>query len=288
MTRKPTRRRGAASLALLVYLAAAIAAIAALQAANDQIIREKIPGSSIIYLPSGKYLKAATLGYAPLAADLIYLWAIQYYSDMAIEDRFTYLERIFSIIAELDPRWTDPYEVGALLANAEAGDPKLALKILDLGAEKNPAAWIFPFEAGHIAQMTLKDFALAEIYYAKCMTLPGAPPFVSRLRANAIYRKGDLKSAWETWLEIHDSAPDEETRKIASNHLYRVKATADLGALSGALDAYRAKTGRLPASLGDLVRAGLLPALPRDLDGKDYVYDPESGLVKAPTSPWKR
>ncbi len=288
MTRNPMRRRGAASLALVVFLAAALAAIAALQAATDQIIREKIPGSSIIYLPSGKYLKAATFGYAPLAADLIYIWAIQYYSNMAIEDRFTYLERIFSIIAELDPRWTDPYEVGALLANIEAGDPRLALKILDLGAEKNPGAWVFPFEAGHIAQMTLKDFALAEAYYAKCMALPGSPPFVSRLRANAIYHKGDLKSAWETWLGIYNSAPDEETKKIASNHLYRVKATADLGAISEALAAFKAARGRFPASLDDLVRAGLLAALPRDLDGKDYVYDPESGQVKEPTSPWKR
>ncbi len=288
MTSKAMPRASAASLALVVGLAAAAAGIAALQATTDQIIRRKVPGSSIIYLPSGKYLKAATFGYAPLAADVIYLWAIQYYSNMAIADRYEYLERIFSIIAELDPRWTDPYEVGALLANIEAGDPRLALRILDLGAAKNPGAWIFPFEAGHLAQMTLKDFALAETYYAKCMTLPGAPPFVARLRANALYRKGDLATAWETWLEIYNAAPDEETKKIASNHLYQVKAAADLRALSEALDAFRAKTGRLPESLDDLARSGFLKALPRDLDGKDYVYDPESGLVKAPTSPWKR
>lgn len=282
------RRGGAASLALVVALAAAAAGIAALQASTDQIIRRKVPGSSIIYLPSGKYLKVATFGYAPLTADFIYIWAIQYYSNMAITERYEYLERIFSIIAELDPRWADPYEVGALLANVEAGDPRLAIRILDLGAAKNPGAWIFPFEAGHIAQMTLKDFALAETYYAKCMALPGAPPFVARLRANAIYRKGDLRTAWETWLEIYNAAPDADTKKIASNHLYQVKAAIDLRALSEALDAFRAKTGRLPASLDDLVRAGYLRALPRDLDGKDYEYDPDSGLVKAPTSPWKR
>lgn len=288
MTGKPTRRRGAASLALPLCVLAAGAGIAALQASSDRIIRQKVPGSSIIYLPSGKYLKAATFGYAPVAADAIFLWAIQYYSNMAIEERYDYLERIFSIIAELDPRWTDPYEVGALLANVEAGDPRLALRILDLGAAKNPEAWIFPFEAGHVAQMTLKDFALAESYYAKCMALPGAPPFVARLRANAIYRKGDLKTAWETWLEIYHSAPDAETKQIASNHLYRVKSTVDLLVLSEALDAFKAEKGRLPASLDELARTGFLRTLPRDLDGKEYVYDPETGLVKAPTSPWKR
>ena len=59
------------------------------------------------------------------------------------------------------------------------------------------------------------------------MKIPGAPEFVERLRANAIFKKGDLKTSWETWLDIYKRAPDERTKKIASNHLYNVKATID-------------------------------------------------------------
>jgi tetratricopeptide (TPR) repeat protein len=281
-------RRGAAPILLVVSLLAAAAGIMALKAATDRITRAKVPGSAIIYLPSGKYLKYATFGYSSLAADLIYLWSIQYYSNYEIADRFQYLERIFSIISELDPRYTDPYEVGALIAVAEAGDPELALKILDMGLAKNPDQWIFPFEAGHIAQMTLKDFERAQRYYEKCLAIPGAPAFVSRLRANAMFKRGDLQTAWQTWLEIYDAATDPEVRKVASNHLYQVKAAIDIADLSDAVKAFEARFRRRPAALDDLTRTGIRSALPKDLDGEDYVYDPATGTVKAPTIPWKR
>ena len=97
----------------------------------DKIPRSKVPGASIIYIPSGKYLKHATFGYSSLMADLIYIWAIQYYGNYAISERYDHLDQIFSIIAELDPRYLDPYEVGAIIAVYEARDPYLAFKVLD-------------------------------------------------------------------------------------------------------------------------------------------------------------
>jgi hypothetical protein len=44
----------------------------------------------------------------------------------------------------------------------------------------------------------------------------------------------------------------------------------------------------LPDTLAGLVRAGLLAEVPKDLDGKDYVYDPKTGTVTTVISPWKR
>ena len=175
-----------------------------------------------------------------------------------------------------------------MIAVQEARDPSIAFKILDLGAEKNPDEWLFPFNAGHIAMMNLRDFGLAEKYFERCMRIPGAPDFVERLRANAIFKRGDLKTAWETWLEIYESAPDERTKKIASNHLYNIKMTVDTGLLNEAVGRYENKYGHRPSSLEDLARTGFVPAVPKDLDGKDYVYAPETGEVKAPIIPWRR
>ena len=151
---------------IAVILVVSLVAFMALKIKVDTISREKIPGSSIIYLPSGKYLKYATFGYSSLIADLIYLWAIQYYSNYSIQDRFHYLDHIFSVIAELDPRYLDPYEIGAMIAVYEAKDLNLAFKILDRGLEKNPDQWIFPFQAGHYAQMTIKDYKIAKKYFS--------------------------------------------------------------------------------------------------------------------------
>ena len=254
----------------------------------DTMERQKLPGSSIIYIPTGKYLKFATMGFSNLLADIVYIWAIQYFTRTEIRDRFENLDHIFSIISELDPRYLDPYEIGSLIALHEAKDFDLAFKILDRGLENNPDQWLFPYEAGHIAQRFMKDYELAREYYGKAMEIETAPAQTRRLFANALYETMDFQKAWETWLEIFQTATDERTKKIASNHLYRVKSAVDTLNLSKAVVEYRARYGHLPDDLDQLVSGGFVAEIPKDMDGKDYVYNPETGEVKPPTIPWKR
>lgn len=273
---------------LVILLILSCGIFMSLKVKTDNISRKKIPGSSIIYIPSGQYLKFATFGNSSLLADLIYVWAIQYYSDYSIPDMYEYLDHIFSIINELDPSYLDPYDVGAVIAAYEAGDLDLALKILDRGLEKNPEQWLFPYTAGHYAQMINKDHKLAQEYYKKAMNIEGVPPIVERLYANAIFKSMDYKRALQTWLEIYKTAEDERTKKIASNHIYNITATIDIQKINEAIAKFKESYGRNPMELSQLVRAGFLDSLPKDLDGKEYIYDSRTGEVKTPTIPWKR
>lgn len=254
----------------------------------NKIAREKIPGSSIIYIPSGKYLKFATFGYSSFIADLIYIWAIQYYSNYSIPDRYDNLDHIFSIIAELDHRYLDPYEIGAMIAVYEAKDLNLAFKILDRGLEKNPDQWIFPLQAGHYAQMMTKDYELARKYYKKTMEMDGAPVITRRLYANAAFKIMDYKTAWQNWLEIYQTTEDKRIKKIASNQLYQVKAALDVKTIKEAIEKFKERFGRNPTEQAQLVKHGLLDSLPKDLDGKEYIYNSQTGEIRAPMIWWKR
>ena len=70
-------------------------------------------------------------------------------------------------------------------------------------------------------------------------------------------------------------------KKIASNHLYQVKAAMDIAALKEAVARFKERYGRLPAGPRPARDGrGLLASLPKDLDDKDYVYDPATGDVK--------
>jgi tetratricopeptide (TPR) repeat protein len=276
------------TLAPVLALALLAGAFMGLKGRIDRIPRRKIPGSGINYIPSGKYLKMATFGYSSVLADVIYIWAIQYYGNTDIEDRYSHLTHVFSIISELDPGYVDPYVIGALIAVEDTHDIPLALKILDMGLAKNPGQWIFPLEAGHYAQVYMKDYALAKEYYRKTMEIPGAPEVAKRLYAATAFKANDLRTAWETWLEVFRTAADAQIRKIASNHLYEVKAALDSGIVKAALARYRETFGRNPASLEELVRAGLLERVPKDFDGKDYLYDARAGEIKTQVIPWKR
>jgi hypothetical protein len=273
---------------ILLILFISLALFAGIKLKTDAIGRYQVPGSSIIYIPSGKSLKYVTFGYHSLLADLIYLWAIQYFSDQEIWERFDYLDHIFSIIAELDPQYLDPYEIGALIAVYDAKDLNLALTILDRGIEKNPAQWIMPLQAGHFAQMFAKNFGVAQKYYKMAMEIEGAPAIARRLYANAAFRISDYKTAWQNWLEIYESATDPRVVKIASNHLYRTKAAMDIEVLQSAIAKFKNKHGRAPEDLELLKSEGLITEVPKDLDGEDYLYDPETEEIKTRISPWKR
>lgn len=273
---------------LALFLAVNLFLIMGLKFQIDGISRYKVPGSSIIYIPSGKYLKFAAFGYESLMADLIYLWAIQYFSNQTIWDRFENLEHVFSIISELDPRYYDPYDIGSLIAYYDAKDIELAFKILDLGIEKNPDQWIFPLQAGHYAHMFAKDFERAEKYYKKAMDIKGSPPIARRLYANAAFERFDYQTAWRNWLEVYETAEDERVKKIASNHLYRTKATMDIQTISQAIAQFRNSQGHLPRELSELVTKGFLQNIPKDLDEKDYLYDAKTGRVMTRLNPWKR
>ena len=273
---------------LILLIILSCCAFSVLKIGIDRIPRQKIPGSSIIYIPSGKYLKYVTFGYSSFAADLIYLWAIQYYSDYSIPDRFEYMDHVFSIISELDHRYLDPYELAALVAVYDAKDINLAFKILDRGLKKNPDQWIFPFQAGHYAQMLLRNYSVAQDYYKKAMEIKGAPAHTQRLYANSTFKTMDYDTAWQSWHEIYNTTEDERIKKIASNHLYQVKTAIDVRSFEEAIERFKESFSRHPQELVELVQAGLLNSLPQDLDGKDYTYDPQTGEVKSPTIPWKR
>lgn len=254
----------------------------------DKIPRSNVPGASIIYIPSGKYLKHATFGYSSLLADLVFIWAIQYYGDHNIAERYDNLDHIFSIIAELDPHYLDPYEVGAIIAVYEAKDPYLAFKVLDRGLEKNPDQWIFPYQAGHYAAINLKDYELAQKYYTKTMAIEGAPAIAHRLYADAAFKGTDYQTAWENWKEVYETTDDERIKKIASNHLYQVKSAMDIAKLKDAIEKYRQTEGQFPDNMDQLLSTGILASIPKDLDEKDYLYDPETGKIDSQLKWWKR
>jgi hypothetical protein len=221
-------------------------------------------------------------------ADLIYIWAIQYYSDYTIAERYENLDHIFSIIAELDPRYLDPYEMGAIIAVYEARDPYLAFKVLDRGLEKNPDQWIFPYQAGHYATLTIKDYELARQYYKKTMEIEGAPAIAKRLYADAAFKGTDYQTAWQNWKEVYEGTDDDRIKKIASNHLYQVKSAMDLAQLKDGIEKYRQRYGHFPNNLDQLLSVGILASVPKDMDNNDYIYDPETGEVESSLTWWKR
>jgi len=239
----------------------------------------------LLYMPNGKYLKAVSLGHAPLLADFVYLWAIQYYSDYAQEDRYRYVEHVFGdVIAELDPRYIDPYWLGAVILTTEAQDEEAGLRLLDRGFAKNPSAWILPYLAGWECDR-LEQFDRAAAYFDLAAKAPGAPPDLFRLKAGMTARTGNLREAIARWQDVlADPRNDEGARAIATRQIRTLTVRADVTDLDAAIAVYRARHGRAPRALDELIEAGIVSALPHDPDGNPYAYDPSTGTVSSAAS----
>lgn len=234
----------------------------------------------LLYLPSGKYLKVATLGFDGLAADVLYLWSIQYYGNYQIADRYRYLEKIYGeVISELDPRYLDPYLIGSLIMNAEARDPEMALRLLDKGIARNPGVWILAFEAGFICYDSLRDYTRAARYFETALQAPDVHPLVHRLYASMYEKAGDKRTSLKEWSEIHDTAGDDYVRTVAWNHIHDLRVEVDLADLKESVRAFTASVGRPPRRLREMEQHGFTGRVPRDPEDREYDYDPATGAV---------
>jgi len=238
-----SRGPGIAALACLLLAAVFQGRIEARAAGRSDI-------HPLLYLPSGRYLKVAALGFDGILADAIYLWSIQYYGNYQITDRYRYLEQIYDqVISELDPHYLDPYLIGSLIMTAEARRPEMALRLLDKGIEKNPDQWILSFEAGFVCYDDLKDYARAAGYFEKALKVPGAHPVVRRLYAEMYNRSGDKRTSLREWSEIHRTATDDYVRTTSWNHVHDLSVQVDLMDIRQAIERFAQREGRNPWTL---------------------------------------
>ncbi len=244
---------------------------------------ERAPAQELLYLPNGKYLKAVSLGHPGLVADLVYLWAIQYYSDYERGDRYRYVEHVFgNVIGELDPHYVDPYWLGAMILVAESRDLEAGLRLLDLGFERNPDRWILPYLAAFECHR-VRDYSRAARYMDRAAGVTDAPPLVLRMRAAMVARAGDVREALDMWREVlADPRSDAGARAIAERQIRDLKVKIDIAQLQDAAERFTATRGRRPARLQDLVGAGVVGSIPLDPDGQSYRYDRENGKVTSP------
>lgn len=237
--------------------------------------------NAFVSLPSGKTLKVLSFGYQNLAADLLFIWSIQFYSTYHITNRFDFLERVYDAISDISPQYKEPYIIGSLIMVHEAKDVPMALRLLEKGSRYNPSEWLFDHDAGYYCYKYLKDLKRAEFYYNRAAAKPDAPDFIKRMNAHLVYMSDDPQTATRMWLEIFKNARTTLEKDSAFNHLYQIKVESDMPRLQAKIAEFRKLYRRLPGELAELARAGLVREVPRDFAGNDYVYDPQQGTVTA-------
>ena len=236
----------------------------------------------LTYLPSGDYLRMASLGYRELTADILWLQVIQVMGEKKLtEEAGHWLYHAVDRITTLDPKFVRAYEAGSHALCILVVMPEESNRLLEKGMRHNPQEWKLPFLLGINYYFELADDEKAAEAMAKAARLPGAPERLVSLAAKLFVSAKSPQQAVELLAKAYEETSDENVRKMLEIRLKESIVERDLQILEETIRRYQLNHIHLPERLEDLVGPGLLQELPKEPFGGHYLYEPTTGVVRS-------
>lgn len=244
-----------------------------------------------LMMRSGKLVKAMSLEYAPLMADIYWTRVVQYYGDkQRVHDRnLELLWPLLDLTTTLDPELLVAYRFGSTFLSEPVprgpGRPDLAVQLLERGIHANPEAWRLHQDLAYVYYFDLKDYPKASEAFLEGSKLPGAQPFMKIMAAKIAAEGESFETSAFLWREVYDSATDKEIKRNAGVHLQMLAAILDCKHIDELSEQFARRLNRRPANIGELVQAGFLAGRPTDPMGYPYLLDASGNAVIHPRSP---
>ncbi|MFI5106590.1 MAG: tetratricopeptide repeat protein, partial [Terriglobales bacterium] len=209
---------------------------------------------------------------------------VQYFGNKHLKhsEHYDLLYPLLDITTDLDPQLVVAYQTGSIFLCQRppdgAGDPDKAIALLEKGVRANPTYWRIYFTMGFVHYLERHDYKAAEKAFQTGSEVPGALPWMKVMAARMAEHAEDTSTAMLLWRGIYENSSDKMIRETALKHLLSLQAESDIEQLGRRVQAYRDRTGSLPANWLDMVRAGLLPGIPQDPAGHLYKLQPDGAV----------
>lgn len=237
-------------------------------------------------VPSAGTLRWLSLGHPTLAANLLWLRAVQYIGDPRGDERgWDKLYPLVDTLTDLDPGHGYAYQVaGTLLSTYDKVAESNA--ILEKGARALPDRYILPHLRAFNAFYYDDDWVTAGKWAEIAARSKGAPAH-ARHYALAYYVKGRRADAAVDYLEqILSEARDPETRTAVEAQLKQAILERDAARVDEAAERWRERYVVGPLVIGQLVSEGLVDRIPADPFGGELYVD-EEGRVRSTANPFR-
>ena len=239
-------------------------------------MREGAVLEEMLYVPSPKLLKAMSLGYTGLMADIYWTRVVQYFGakHRAGAMQYKLLAPLLDITTTLDPKLIVAYQFGSTFLAQDppdgAGEPERAVALIERGIRENPDTWQLYYELGFLQYMELHDEAAAARTFERGSKISHAHPFLKILAANMAQHAGERSLAKMLWTTTFETTEDGLIKQNAFEHLRALKVDDDVLLLEQIVQQFNSRTGRPPQSMDELVQGGYLRAVPLDPRGQPY------------------
>jgi hypothetical protein len=263
---------------------AALAAATALCASRLSVAQER--PYDIAVVPRASAVRWLSLGHPTLAANLLWLRAVQYIGEPRADVRgWDKLFPVVDVVTDLDPRHGYAYQVAGIMLGS-VGRVAESNAILEKGMRAVPERYILPYLRAFNAFYYDDDWVAAGHFAEVAARAPGAPAHV-RQNVLAYYVKGRRADAAVAFLEqARDEARDDESRKAIESQLAQAILERDAVRLDEAVAEWRRRHIVGPFALEQLVREGLIRSIPRDPHGGRLYVDAD-GRVRSTANPFR-
>lgn len=235
-----------------------------------------------IVVPSGQYMKVAVLGYNNVIADLYYLKAHQYVGTQEVRKAdFPQLYPIIDLVTDLDPKFLSPHFFGGLALSLTGMHVDESILILKKAYKMDPNVWQTGFYLGFNYWYYLQEYDRAVEYTSKAASQPGAPSFLSALAANLYAESKRPDMAIDFLKNLKETTKDEDAKKDIDVRIKLAEVTRDAQILEDAIERFKKKHNKMPATLEDLVKKGIIDSIPIEPNGGYYYIDKEKREVKS-------
>ena len=256
----------------------------------------------VIVFPFASYLQnrpvAVKLGYMPeaeaikmVAGDHRYLLAeysvvkVLFYFGTMLEkqkNNVTNTPEYFNMFktletaVKLDPYNMDAYYFTQAAFTWEIGRARDVNRVLAYGMKYRTWDWTLPFYAAFNSAYFLREYEAAAEYMKKAADISGNP-LLTNLAARYFYEVGrnDLGILFLETMER--GAKDKKVKNI---YALRKSALLAVQAINDAIAKFKARHGRRPVDLKELVASGHIASIPKDPYGGKFYLD-EGGMVRS-------
>jgi tetratricopeptide (TPR) repeat protein len=241
----------------------------------------------VAYLPSGPAARVAALGHRSFLSDLYWLQTVQYVGDPRGDERgFDKLLPLVDLVTDLDPRHGYAYQTAGIVLSA-TGRLDESDRILEKGMGKGPPSWTFPYYLAFNHWFYRGDYEKGAQYARIAAKTPGASPNISQLAVSLSSKSGTPEDAIAMLRELRAAVKDEATASRLDEQMKLAILERDAQALERGAAYFRVLHGRDPASLHELVLAGVVRAVPKDPFGGEYVWNAGERKVRSSANPFR-
>lgn len=240
-----------------------------------KIEREKFLKSNFVdYTLPSQFVGPMSLEFKGLASDFLLFKFMTFIGGRAsqinkFDDKYwTYITDTLETITDLDPYFWDAYLFGEMFLTWQAGKIEAANQLLLKARQYRTDDYRVPYYLGFNYYYFLKDNVTAARYFMEASKLPGSPYYLASLAARLSAYSFEHKIGIMFLKEMIGQTKDE---RIKREFRLRIEALEIMDGLEQKVTEYQKTYQKRPASLTELVTAGLIEKIPDDPYGGEFI-----------------